>query len=244
MQERVLLFTQKKFDPMHFFDLIKNSKCNFTSLVPTHYIIILDYIKKNGVVNSLKRNFKFMISSAPARKDTKKEILKYFKSSKLYELYGSSESGWVTMLHPKDQFSKLGTVGKECVGSKPIIILDSDKKELKDGQVGELYVVHHITFYIIGKIRKKTKEAYLNNYVTVGDLAYRDNEGYIKLVDRKKNMIISGGENIYPSEVENVLGEHKKIKDIAVVGFENKKWGEIVCAFVVLKDRLKLSEKN
>ena len=90
------------------------------------------------------------------------------------------------MLHPKDQFSKLGTVGKECVGSKPIIILDSDKKELKDGQVGELYACTPYNFLYYWKDKKKTKEAYLNNYVTVGDLAYRDNEGYIKLVDRKK----------------------------------------------------------
>ena len=80
-----------------------------------------------------------MISSAPARHDTKKDILKYFSSAKLFELYGSSESGWVTMLHPNEQFSNLGTVGKECVGSKPILILDSKKKELQDGQIGELY---------------------------------------------------------------------------------------------------------
>ena len=65
-----------------------------------------------------------MISSAPARKDTKKDILKYFKSARLFELYGSSESGWVTMLHPSEQFKKIGTVGKECVGSKPILILN------------------------------------------------------------------------------------------------------------------------
>ena len=98
-------------------------------------------------------------------------------------------------------------------------------------------LVHHIIFQNIGKIKKQRK-LFFNNYVTVGDLAYREKEGYIKLVDRK-NMIISGGENIYPAEVENVLGEHKKIKDIAVVGQDNKKWGEIVCAFVVLEDGFK-----
>ena len=73
---------------------------------------------------------------------------------------GQAGSGWVTMLHPKDQFSKLGTVGKECVGSKPIIILDSDKKELKDGQVGELYACTPYNFLYYWKDKKKTKEAY------------------------------------------------------------------------------------
>ena len=91
---------------------------------------------------------------------------------------------------------------------------------------------------------RKTKEAFFNDYVTVGDLAYRTKEGYIKLVDRKKNMIISGGENIFPAEVENVLGGHEKIKDVAVIGDLDKKWGEIVCAFVILKEGVKISEKD
>ena len=127
-----------------------------------------------------------MISSAPARKDTKNDILKYFKMAKLYELYGSSESGWVTMLHPDEQFSKLGTVGKECIGSKPILILDSKKKELQDGQIGELYACTPYNFLYYWKKFKKTKEAFYKSYVTVGDLAYRNSEGYIKLVERKK----------------------------------------------------------
>ena len=74
-----------------------------------------------------------MISSAPVRKDTKQLILKYFKNANLYELYGSSESGWVTMLHPEEQFSHLGTVGKECIGSKAIKIMNDDLIEVKDG---------------------------------------------------------------------------------------------------------------
>ena len=240
----VTIYSRKSFDPKHFFKLININDCSFTSLVPTHYIIILEFIKKNNTKSLIKQNFKFMISSAPVRKDTKKDILKYFKLAKLYELYGSSESGWVTMLHPNEQFSKLGTVGKECVGSKPILILDSKKKELQDGQIGELYACTPYNFLYYWKNSKKTKEAFYKNYVTVGDLAYRNNQGYIKLVERKKNMIISGGENIYPAEVENIMGEHKKIKDVAVVGSLDKKWGEIVCAFVVLQDGCSISEKN
>ena len=172
--------------------------------------MLLEYIKKNKSKKFIKNNFKFMISSAPARSDTKKNILKFFKSAKLFELYGSSESGWVTMLYPSEQFSKFDTVGRECIGSKPILILDKNKKEVKDGIVGDLYASTPYNFSYYWNNKKKTKDARFKDYVTVGDLACRTKDGYIKLVDRKKNMIISGGENIYPSEVENILGSHKK----------------------------------
>ena len=185
-----------------------------------------------------------MISSAPAREETKKSVLKHFKTAKLFELYGSSESGWVTMLHPSEQFTKLGTIGRECIGSKPILLLDENKKEVKDGQVGELYASTPYNFSHYWKNSEKTDEAFINDYVTVGDLAIRGKDGYIKLVDRKKNMIISGGENIYPVEVENIIGKHKKVRDVAVVGKKDVKWGEIVCAFVVLKPKVKLLQND
>ena len=118
------------------------------------------------------------------------------------------------------------------------------KKEVKDEEIGELYASTPYNFLYYWNNSKKTTEAFFNDYVTVGDLAFRTKDGYIKLVDRKKNIIITGGENVYPSEIENILGSHEKIKDIAVVGCSDKKWGEIVCAFVVLKEGLKVTEKD
>ena len=238
----VYIYSKSSFESKYFFRIVKKYHCTFTSLVPTHFIIILDYLKKYNKNNIIGHKFNFMISSAPARKDTKLLILKYFKSANLYELYGSSESGWVTMLHPEEQFSHLGTVGRECVGSKPIKILNNKFKEVSDGIIGELYASTPYNFLGYWKNKKKTNEAFFDDYVSVGDLAFRDNNGFIVLVDRKTNMIISGGENVYPSEVENILGKHNSIKDLAIIGYPNKKWGEIVCAFVVLHDNLKLTE--
>lgn len=240
----VHIYSKNSFDPSYFFRLIDLKGCNFTSLVPTHYIMILDYLKNQNISNNIKNDFKFMISSAPARKDTKEEILRHFKKANLYELYGSSESGWVTMLHPEEQFTHLGTVGKECIASKPIKLLDNNFNEVKDGEVGELYASppYNFSYYWNNKI--KTKEAFFHDYVSVGDLAIRTKDGYIKLIDRKNNMIISGGENIYPSEVENTIGQHDSVKDVAVVGSPNVKWGEIVCAFVVLEKNKKLDKND
>ena len=240
----VFIYSKKTFDSKYFFYIIKKFKCTFTSLVPTHFIIILDYLKRYNKNNIINREFNFMISSAPVRKDTKKSILKFFKSANLFELYGSSESGWVTMLHPDEQFSNLGTVGKECIGSKSIKIMNEKLEEVPDGIIGELYAFTPYNFLGYWRNKKKTEDAFFKDYVSVGDLAFRNKSGYIVLVDRKSNMIISGGENIYPTEVENILGAHNFIKDVAIIGYPDKKWGEIVCAFVVLHQGFKISEFN
>jgi acyl-CoA synthetase (AMP-forming)/AMP-acid ligase II len=91
---------------------------------------------------------------------------------------------------------------------------------------------------------EKTKEAFRGDYCTVGDMARREADGYYYLVDRKSNMIISGGENIYPSEVENLLGSHDKVKEVAVIGMPDDKWGERVHAVIVLHAERVASENE
>jgi acyl-CoA synthetase (AMP-forming)/AMP-acid ligase II len=185
---------------------------------------------------------KLMISSAPARKDTKLAILSFFKNGKLYELYGSTEAGWVTLLRPDEQIDRLGTVGREWAGSGAIKLLNSDGIEVKDGEIGELFSKTPYVFDGYWKNPDKTHEAFAGQWCSVGDMALRDQDGFIHLVDRKSNMIISGGENIYPSEVEGVLGSHEKVKDVAVLGIPHEKWGEAVMAFVVLHLQAKATE--
>ena len=177
-----------------------------------------------------------MISSAPARRDTKLAIMEYFRNSGLFELYGSTEAGWVTMLQPEEQLSKLGSVGRECMGSRAGQAARRDGNDVPDGEAGELYSCNPYTFDGYWKLPEKTKEAFRGAYCTVGDIARRDEDGYIYLVDRKSNMIISGGENVYPSEVEALLGSHPKVKDVAVIGVPDPKWGERVHAVIVLHE--------
>jgi acyl-CoA synthetase (AMP-forming)/AMP-acid ligase II len=185
---------------------------------------------------------KLMISSAPARPETKREVMEMFSNSGLFELYGATETGWVTMLHPHEQFTKLGSVGRECVGAAPIRILDGAGNEVPDGEAGELYSCNAHTFDGYWRLPEKTKEAFRGDYCTVGDMARRDADGYIHLSDRKSNMIISGGENIYPSEVEALIGAHPQVKDVAVIGLPDEKWGERVHAVIVLHEGADLKE--
>jgi len=230
------VYSRKSFDPEHLVRTLADGAATFTSLVPTHYIMMLGLPAAVRMRYNVDAVTKLMISSAPARRDTKLAIMDYFKNSGLFELYGSTEAGWVTMLHPDEQFSKLGSVGRECIGSRPIRLLDAGGNDVKEGEAGELYSCNPYTFDGYWKLPEKTREAFRGDYCTVGDLARRDEEGYIYLVDRKSNMIISGGENVYPSEVESLLGAHAKVKDVAVVGIADPKWGERVHAVIIPRE--------
>ena len=236
------IYSRKSFDPEHCVRTLAEGGSTFTSLVPTHYIMMLSLPTTAWARYDLGRVAKLMISSAPARQDTKRAVMEMFRNSGLFELYGSSEAGWVTMLRPHEQFTKLGSVGRECVAAAPIKLLDLDGNEVPDGEAGELYSCNPHTFDGYWKLPEKTRDAFRGEYCTVGDMARRDADGYIHLVDRKSNMIISGGENIYPSEVEAVLGAHPAVQDVAVIGLPDEKGGERVHAVVVLHDGAALGE--
>ncbi len=236
------VYSRKSFDPEEALATIARSGASFTSLVPTHYIMMLGLADATKTRHDTRRMRKLMISSAPAREDTKRAVMEMFANSGLFELYGSTEAGWVTMLHPDEQFTKLGSVGRECAGSAPIRILGPDGAEVPDGQPGELYSRNPYTFDGYWNLPEKTREAFRDGYCTVGDMALRDADGYIRLVDRKQNMIITGGENVYPSEVESVVGAHPKVQDVAVIGIADPKWGERVHAVVVAHAGATLTE--
>jgi len=236
---------RKSFDPEALLATMASQRVTFTSLVPTHYIMTLALPEKVKASYDVSRIRKLMISSAPARKDTKLAILDYFANSQLYELYGSTEAGWVTLLRPDEQIEHLGSVGREWTGSRPVRILDPQGRDVTDGEVGELYSCTPYTFDGYLNDPAKTAESLRNDgYCSVGDMARRDERGYIHLVDRKSNMIISGGENVYPSEIENVLGRYPGVKDVAVIGVPDEKWGEAVYAVIVLHEGMQATEAD
>jgi acyl-CoA synthetase (AMP-forming)/AMP-acid ligase II len=216
----VFVYNMVSFDPEDLLKTIEKYKITFTSLVPTHYIMMLalsDEMKNSINVSSIRQ---LLISSAPARKDLKLAIMDYFKNAELWEAYGSTEGGLVTLLRPEDQFKKLGSIGREIFGTDRIKVLDENREEVPDGEVGELFYRTPMLF----------KE-------------YLKEDGYYVLVDRKANMIITGGENVYPSEVESAVGAHEAVKDIAVIGVPDGKWGEAIKAVVVLHEGYKPSEE-
>jgi fatty-acyl-CoA synthase len=240
----VVIDDRRSFDPEGLLATLAQQHVTFTSLVPTHYIMMLGLPAAVKAKYDVSRVEKLMISSAPARRETKLAILEHFSNGRLYELYGSTEAGWVTLLRPHEQLDHAGSVGREWAGSGPIRLLDAEGREVADGEVGELYSRTPYVFDGYWKNPEKTAEAFRGAWCSVGDMARRDPQGHIQLVDRKSNMIISGGENVYPSEVEGVIGAHPKVKDVAVVGVPHDKWGEAVLAIVVLHTGVEATEAS
>jgi len=165
----------------------------------------------------------------------KREVMAFFPGVDLYEGYGSTEAGIVTVLKPEEQFTKPGSIGRESTGTSRIRILDEAGEPAADGQVGELYSRGPMLLDEYYKMPDKTRESFRDGYFTARDMAYRDADGYYFLVDRKDNMIITGGEKVFPSEVEAVLQRHPAVWDAAVVGVPDAKWGEVVTAVVILR---------
>jgi fatty-acyl-CoA synthase len=233
----VMTYNMVNFNPEALLKTISEHGITFTSLVPTHYHMLLslpDEIKNRYGVTNVR---KLLISSAPARRDTKLGILKMFPNTSLYEAYGSTEAGIVTVLKPHEQLTKLGSCGREVVGSDIIRIYDAEGNLITEPNVvGEVYSRSPMVFEGYWKEPEKTAEAMKGEYFSAGDMGYRDEDGYYYLVDRKANMIISGGENIFPAEVENAVYCCPKVKDVAVIGVPHEKWGELVTAVVVLRE--------
>jgi acyl-CoA synthetase (AMP-forming)/AMP-acid ligase II len=234
----------KGFDPVELLRVIDEEKVTFISLIPTHYHLILNVPEDVRERFDLRSMRSFLCSSAPVRSKIKKGILKCFPDVRLYEAYGSTEAGLVTILRPEDQLRKLGSMGRECIGTDVIKLLDENGNEVPDGEVGELYSKGPMMFDEYYKMPEKTKNSFRGDLFTAKDMVKRDKEGYYYIVDRKDNMIITGGEHVYPSEVEEVISRHPKVFDVAVIGVPDDKWGEAVKAVVILKEGEKATEEE
>jgi acyl-CoA synthetase (AMP-forming)/AMP-acid ligase II len=142
---------------------------------------------------------------------------------------------------------KLGSIGFESLGTEFIKILDTEKNEVPAGQVGELYSRGPMLFKEYYKLPEKTAAAFHNGWFSAGDMAKKDEDGFYNIVDRKDNMIITGGEHVYPSEVEDAVGSHECVFDCAVIGLPDDKWGEKVAVVVITKpgtDRSTITDKD
>jgi len=238
----VYVHLEKGFDPVKVLEIIDQEKITFSSMIPTHYNLILNVpeeIKSKFNGSSIKQ---LLCSSAPVRKQTKLDIMKFFPNAALFEAYGSTEAGLVTILRPEEQLDKLGSIGRECVGTDTIKLLDEEGKEVGVDEVGELYSRGPMMFEKYYELPEKTKEAFRGEYFSAGDMAKKDKNGYYHLVDRKANMIITGGEHVYPSEIEEIISQHPKVFDVAVIGVPHEKWGEAVKAVIIPKDGEMLTE--
>ena len=225
----------RSFKAKEILEIIEREKITFISLIPTHYSLILN-VPEEARTRDVSSIRKLLCSSAPVRKDTKLAIMEFFPGVELYEAYGSTEAGIVTILKPEDQMRKLGSIGFESLGTDFVKILDEGGNEVGVGEIGELYSRGPMLFDEYYKLPEKTAASFKGEWFSAGDMARRDEDGFYQIVDRKDNLIITGGEHVYPSEVEKVIGSHPGVFDVAIIGLPHEKWGEAVTAFVIPKD--------
>ncbi len=232
----------RSFKPVEILRIIDRAGINFISLIPTHYALMLAVPDKERKKHDVSSITKLLCSSAPARMEHKKAIMEWFDGVQLYEGYGSTEAGIVTTLMPDEQLTRLRSIGRESLGTDVVKILDEDKRPVPRGRIGEIYSRGPMMFDGYHKDPDKTAESFCGEWFSAGDMGYQDEDGFFYLVDRKNNMIITGGENVYPSEVENVLCSHPAVFDAAVIGVPDPKWGEALRAVVVLKEGMTAGE--
>ncbi len=243
----VYIHPARSFRAEEILEIVEREKITFISLIPTHYNLILN-VGEDGRRRDVSSIRKLLCSSAPVRKRMKLAIMDFFPGVELYEAYGSTEAGIVTVLKPEYQMKKLGSIGFESLGTDFVKILDEQGNEVPVGEVGELYSRGPMLFTEYYKLPEKTAASFRNGWFSAGDMARRDADGFFEIVDRKDNMIITGGEHVYPSEVEEVVASsHECVFDCAVVGVPDEKWGEKVTAFIVTKpgvDKSRITEEE
>jgi acyl-CoA synthetase (AMP-forming)/AMP-acid ligase II len=230
----VYVHPARSFRAEEILEIVEREKITFISLIPTHYNLILN-APEQGRQRDVSSIRKLLCSSAPVRKVMKQQIAEFFPGVELYEAYGSTEAGIVTILKPEYQMQKLGSIGFESLGTDFVKILDENGNEVPAGEVGELYSRGPMLFDEYYKLPEKTASSFRKGWFSAGDLATRDDDGFFHIVDRKDNLIITGGEHVYPSEVEEVVGNHESVFDCAVIGLPDDKWGEKVAAVVIPK---------
>jgi acyl-CoA synthetase (AMP-forming)/AMP-acid ligase II len=235
---------QRKFDAEDWLRIVERYGCTSTFSAPTP-IRMVCALPAEVKARYDRSSMRVMIANAaPWSFALKQQYLADFPTDSLWEVYGSTELGVNCILRPEDQLRKPGSCGQPAPMVE-VVLFDDDGNTV-DGigpdHPGELFVKSPSVFTTYYKAEDKFEADRRAGYQTVGDIAYRDGEGFLFICDRKKDMIISGGMNIYPAEIEAALEQHPAILEAAVFGIPDEQWGEQVHAVVVARDGQSIDE--
>jgi long-chain acyl-CoA synthetase len=225
-----------KWDAENMLDAIERHKVTTTHVVPTQLVRLCklpEDVKRRYDISSMTH---IIHTAAPCPQHVKHEIIQWF-GEVVYEYYASTEGGG-TLVNSSDWLKYPGTVGKPWP-TADVKIFDDEGNEMPAGQSGTIYMLmSELSRFEYKGDKEKTSKTQRGNYFTAGDIGYLNEEGYLFLSDRKIDMIISGGANIYPAEIESVLIAHPDVFDCCVFGIPNEDWGEEIRAAVQLRQGL------
>ncbi|MGI9057734.1 MAG: AMP-binding protein [Ktedonobacteraceae bacterium] len=230
---------QPKFDAVEALRLIERYKVTTTFMAPTLLQRLCDVPEEVAARFDCSSLRSIILGAAPCPYVLKVRAIARFGEC-LWEFYGATETAFVTILRPEDQLRKPGSCGKAGPGQE-IRLLDAAGNEVPDGVPGEMWARNASLAEYYNK-PEATASNTMDGFFSVGDIAYRDDEGYYYICDRKIDMVISGGVNIYPAEIEAVLVAHPAVLDVAVIGVPDERWGESLKAVVVLRPNASATE--
>ncbi len=219
-----------RFDPVKFYKDVERYRVTKFLGVPTVYKALLKVdSEKRGNLSSLK------VCAGGGEKTSPELIVRCREAGLAFrQVMGQTETSILLWASEEDSFLKPGTVGRPVFHAE-VDIVDRSGRAVRPGEIGEIVARGSIMMNEYWQDPANTEETIRNGWLHTGDLARMDDEGYYYLVDRAKDMYISGGENVYPAEVERILREHPAIEDIAIVGIPDETWGEVGHAYIILK---------
>ena len=225
------IVTVRKFEPSAWLEAVAEHRATNTFTAPTQLKRIVS-LPPGELERADMSSMRILVANAaPVPYALKQEVVEKLGDGFLYEIYGSTELGVVSVLPPEDQLRKPGSCGK-TYGPIEVRIVTDAGDEAPVGEPGELFIRTRLAMDGYYRTEERLSELTDAQWKSVGDVAYLDDEGYLFICDRKKDMIISGGVNIYPAEIEAVLHHHPQIMDVAVFGIPDDEWGESVYAIL------------
>jgi len=232
----------RDFHPVKTLQAIQEHKITHLFAVPAMYNFLLQV--PNAIDYDLTSIKRVGYGAAPMAPELVKKSMLLFKTDQFYNLCGLTEAGpGGILLDPEGHKQHLGKGGKPIFMTETRVV-NEEGKDVLPGVIGEFIVRSPMVMKEYYKKPEETKSTLKGGWLYTGDLATIDEEGYITLVDRKKDMIISGGENVYSVEVEGVLFEHPAVLEAAIIGLPDEVWGEAVCAVIVPKDGVVIDEQE
>jgi len=225
----------RRWDPAELLAMIDRVKAQSIFLVPTHAQMIRTLGPEKLAEYDLSSLDTIYFNAAALPVALKEWVMEFFDGVDIHELYGSTEGGIVSNLRPVDARRKAGSVGHPWYMTE-VRVVDDAGNPVAPGEPGELF--SRSPFLMNGYLKDDAATAECttdDGFLTCGDIVVVDDEGFISIVDRKKDMIISGGVNVYPRDVEEQIVTHEAVVESAVIGAPDEKWGESVVAYVVLK---------
>ncbi|WP_223884466.1 class I adenylate-forming enzyme family protein [Micromonospora craniellae] len=221
------------WDPERLLDLMVSSRAETVFLVPTHAQHVRRFCEDPAARYDLSALKTLYFNAAALPVALKEWVIAAFPGVAIHELYGSTECSIVTNLRPEFALARAGSVGHPWFWNE-VRLVGEDGAEVGPGEPGELYARSPLLLTGYLDDEEATRAGYdAEGFFSVGDVAVRDEEGFISIVDRKKDMIIAGGVNIFPREIEEVIARHEPVDDVAVIGVPDEVYGERVAAFVV-----------